>query len=50
MSKLIIVSKIRVNGNLYLQDEIDPKEFRDMADKKITEVMEGIGYTREKTA
>lgn len=50
MSKLAIVSKIRINGELYLQEEMDPREFRKMADKKIAEVMERIGYIRDKTA
>lgn len=50
MSKLTIISKVRINGELHLQEEMDPNEFRKMADKKIAEVMEGIGYIRDKTA
>lgn len=50
MSKLEIVSKVRINGELYLQDELDPEEFRRLVEKKITEFMEGIGFERDKTA
>lgn len=50
MSKLAIVSKVRINGELHLQEEMDPSEFRKMADEKIAEVMEGVGYVKDKTA
>lgn len=50
MSKLAIVSKVRINGELYLQEEIDSKEFQSMADKRVIEVMEGIGFKKDKTA
>lgn len=50
MSKLAIISKIRINGELYLQEEIDPKEFQGMADEKVIKVMEGIGFKKDKTA
>lgn len=50
MSKLTIVSKVRINGELYLQEEIDPKEFQNMADEKVIKVMEGIGFIEDKTA
>lgn len=50
MSKLTIVSKIRINGELYLQEEVDSKEFQEMAEKKVIKVMEGIGFKKDKTA
>ena len=50
MSKLEIVSKVRINGELYLQDELAPEEFRRLVEQKITEFMEGIGFERDKTA
>ena len=50
MQELQIVSKIRINGQLYMQEEIDPLEFRDLVSKKIDEAMEEHGFTREKTA
>ena len=49
-SKLEIVSKIRIGGELYLQEELDPKEFRRLVDERINEVMEGMGFIRDKTA
>lgn len=50
MKKLQIVSKIRVNGELYLQEELDPKEFQELVTKKVDEIMESLGFKRDKTA
>lgn len=44
--KLEIVSKIRINGKLYLQGEVDPKEFRQIVEEKVTQFMEGIGFKK----
>lgn len=46
-NKLKIISKIRVNGELYRQEELDPKEFRSLVDKKIDEVMKNMGFERD---
>lgn len=48
--KLQIVSKVRIGGKLYLQEELDQKEFRRIVEMKIDEVMGNLGFTREKTA
>lgn len=50
MSKLEIVSKVRINGELYLQKEMDPDEFRRLVEARIDEVMVNTGFEREKTA
>lgn len=50
MSKLNIISKIRINGELYLQEELDPEEFRKIVDQKVDEVMRNLGFEREETA
>lgn len=50
MNKLEIVSKVRINGELYLQEELDPEEFQSMVERKITAYMERIGFKKDKTA
>lgn len=50
MSRLKIVSKVRINGELYLQEDLDPEEFRRLVECKVTECMEGIGFEKDKTA
>lgn len=48
--KLQIINKIRLNGELYLQEDFDPEEFRSLVDKKMNETMENIGFEKDKTA
>lgn len=50
MKKINIVSKVRINGNLMLQEEIDPEVFRRLLEEKITDTMENVGFQRKKTA
>lgn len=50
MSKLEIVSKLRIDGELYLQKEMDPDEFRRLVDTRVDEVMVNTGFERDKTA
>lgn len=49
-SKLEIVSKIRIGGELYLQEEVDQEKLRYLIDQRVDEVMRGMGFEREKTA
>lgn len=48
--QITIVSKIRIGGELYLQEEMSQEEFRRLIDQKVDEVMKGMGFKREKTA
>lgn len=50
MNKLNIISKVRINGELVLQEEIEPELFKKLLEQKITTVMEQIGFERIKTA
>lgn len=50
MSKLNIVSKVRINGELVLQEEIPREEFKKLLEKKFDEVMNNKGFDRRKTA
>lgn len=50
MSKLKIISKVRINGELYLQEELGEKEFRQIVDEVVGRYMEGISFEKEKTA
>ena len=50
MSKLNIVSKVRINGKLVLQEEIEPEVFRRLLEEKITKAMANIGFEKIKTA
>lgn len=50
MNKLEIVSKLRIDGELYLQKEMDPDEFRRLVDTRVDEVMVNTGFEMDKTA
>ena len=50
MSKLEIVSKLRIDGELYLQEMLDKDEFRRLVDTRIDEVMVNTGFEMDKTA
>lgn len=50
MNKLKIISKVRINGELVPQEDIEPEVFRMLVEEKITTVMEQIGFERIKTA
>ncbi|MEE1085784.1 MAG: hypothetical protein U0L05_01220 [Schaedlerella sp.] len=49
MSKLNIVSKVRINGRLVLQEEIPQEEFKKLLREKIDKIMEQNGFDRRKT-
>lgn len=49
-NKIEIVSLVRVNGKICRQEELDPEEFRIMVNQKVNDVMENLGFTRDKTA
>lgn len=49
-SGLKIVSKIRINGELYLQEELDEEEFRRLVDNKCMETMINNSFELDKTA
>ena len=44
--KLQIVSKVRLNRKLYLQEELDSKKFRSLVDEKMDETMENFGFKK----
>lgn len=50
MSKLKIVSMVRIDGKLKKQEEIDPALFRKLVEEKIDFAMSNIGFKRDKTA
>ena len=50
MSKINIISKIIINGNPVLQEDIPPEEFKKILEEKIDEVMDNAGFDRIKTA
>lgn len=50
MSKLNIVSKVRINGKLVLQEDIEPEVFQRLLEEKITKAMSNIGFEKIKTA
>lgn len=50
VSKINIISKIIINGNPVLQEDIPPEEFKKMLEKKMDEVMDNAGFDRIKTA
>lgn len=50
VNKLKIISKVRINGELVSQEDIEPEVFRMLVEEKITTVMEQIGFERIKTA
>ena len=50
MSKLKIVSMVRINGDLKKQEEIAPELFRKLVEEKIDFAMGNIGFERDKTA
>lgn len=50
MKELEIVSMIKVNGVWVRQEEIPQEEFCKLLEKKLDQVMDGIGFDRVKTA
>ena len=44
---LQIVKKIRTNGELYLQDELEQQKVREMIDARLDEVMNNHGFKRK---
>lgn len=50
MSKLKIVSMVRIDGQLKKQEEVDPEIFQRLLEAKIDFAMGNIGFKRDKTA
>lgn len=50
MKDLEIVSMVKINGEWVRQEEIPPEEFRQLLEKKLDQVMDGLGFDMVKTA
>lgn len=50
MTKIQIVSKFRINGKLYFEEELDAEELKSMVATRINEEMQNIGFEKDKTA
>lgn len=50
MSKLKIISKVRINGQLVFQEEVEPEMFRKLMEEKIDFAMSNQGFKKDKTA
>lgn len=50
MNKINIISKVIINGNPVLQEDIPPEEFKKILEKKLDEVMDNAGFDRIRTA
>ena len=47
MSKLEIVSMVKINGVLYKQEEVPKDQFRKLLEAKITDTMQNLGFRKE---
>lgn len=50
LSKLKIISNVRINGQLMLQEEVEPEMFRKLMEEKIDFAMSNQGFKKDKTA
>lgn len=48
MSKLEIVSMVKINGIWYRQEEVPKDQFRKLLEAKINESMQNLGFRRDK--
>lgn len=47
MSKLEIVSMVKINGVWYMQEEVPKDQFRKLLEAKITDTMQNLGFRRD---
>lgn len=45
--KLEIVRKVRINGEVYLQEEVDQKLIQEFLKQRNHEILTNLGYVRE---
>ena len=50
MSKIKIISKVRIGGELVPQESIPPEEFQRLLRDKVKDVIESIGFEMKNTA
>lgn len=50
MSKLEIVSMVKINGVWYRQEEVPKDQFKKLLEAKITESMQNLGFKRDKVS
>ena len=50
MKKLKIISMVRINGELFRQEDVEPELFRKLLEQKIDFAMGNVGFVRDKGA
>lgn len=49
-NKIKIISQVRINGEVYLQEELNQEEFHRLLVNRAEEVMNALGHERVKPA